>query len=126
MKPKTKEELFNLLHLSFWNAVERIESYETWIYNLIMNPEFTLQTTIHFVFIVAAFHNLITVNKIIINIYEKRQLFTESQMQANGFYGEEKETLSIIKIIKKKINAFRGKFAEEVWQTYCLYFPLSL
>lgn len=69
LKPKKKEELFNLRHSSLQNAIERIFGVMKRRFKIFERPlKYTIQTRIDLVFAVTALHNFITANSISTNI----------------------------------------------------------
>ncbi len=86
LKFKTKEELFNLHDSNLTNAVKSIFEVMKCQFKIFdRSSKYELQTKSYFVFAVTAFHHFIIANNISIVFYNRKKIFTESQMQTNSF-----------------------------------------
>lgn len=81
-------------------------------------PEYLFTTEINLVFAITALHNFIKTHQSQEDIYDRKQIHAEreDQQRDNEDYIETRANLT--KGDGKKMNEFRDKMAEEMWQDY--------
>lgn len=121
-KPTTREELFNLRHSSLRNVVERIFGVTKRRFQIFKHaPEYNLDVQSSLVFAITALHNFIRSHQLQEDIYDREEELAEKERGSSSENVLEEDINTHANTSKgdgKRMNEFRDKLAEQMWQDY--------
>lgn len=121
-KPTTREELFNLRHSSLRNVVERIFGVTKRRFQIFKHaPEYSLNVQSSLVFVITALHNFIRSHQLQEDIYDWEEELAEKEKGSSSANMLEENVNTHANTSKgdgKRINEFRDKLVEQMWQDY--------
>lgn len=117
LKPRTKEELFNLRHTSLRNVIERQFGVLKRRFKIIRSaPEFAMPIQVRLVYALTAINNFITRSNLSSNRYQLEGY------QDHNILNQDSESMSLsVEPGSPTMNASQDAIAVKMWVDYCRY-----